>query len=49
MITATHTATGAVTVFGFCGIFKFTGLCAGDEDEESTCTDDAAKFFVVCV
>jgi hypothetical protein len=45
VIQATCTATGAHTVLAFTGIFKFTGLNAGDEDEESACTEDASKFF----
>jgi hypothetical protein len=45
VIQATCTATGVQSLLAFTGIFKFTGLNPGDEDEESACTDDASKFF----
>ena len=45
IVTATHKPTGAKHILSFTGIFKFTGLNPGDEDEESSCTDDASRFF----
>ena len=44
-VAATNRATGAVAVTAFVGIRKFTGLGAGDEDEESNSTDDSSAFF----